>query len=269
MRVVFLSRMLLGTALIFSLAGCVAPQPEELIVPTLDPLPTESVTTRETSAPLSTPAKKAKPEKKTVAISTAATASTVPAASPARKIKPEKKAASLSAQISVTVQPAAAAPPPKLVIKPNPASKVVPAPAIAPRIQPPTIQPVPAPQSAPDVSMPPSTADETDTGSGFDNLEFVDARLKAKLNILRVGSEPSPNNLLTVFAGVKNKTSHHLDLEIQTIYKDKAGNELNHGSWIPVTLKPHEEKEYRSSALSTDASDFVVRIRNASDQGAH
>jgi len=89
----------------------------------------------------------------------------------------------------------------------------------------------------------------------------VDASLKGKLAILRVGSEPTPNNLLSVFAGLKNRTAHPLALEVQTIYRDKAGNELNAGSWIPMTLKPHEETDYRSASISTEATDFLIRIR--------
>ncbi len=98
----------------------------------------------------------------------------------------------------------------------------------------------------------------------FDNLEIVNASLKDKLSVLRIGSQRSDSNLLSVFAGVKNQTGHVLDLEMQTIYRDKDGQALTgHGSWIPITLKPHEETQYRSVAISEDATDFVVRIRHA------
>jgi hypothetical protein len=102
-----------------------------------------------------------------------------------------------------------------------------------------------------------------DPGSGFDNIEVVGDALKTKLAILRVGSQPTANNLLSVFAGLKNKTSRTLALEVQTIYKDKTGASLNDGSWIPVTLKPHEETDYHSASISPDAVDFLVRVRRA------
>ena len=104
-----------------------------------------------------------------------------------------------------------------------------------------------------------------DAGSSFDNLDMTDASLKGTLGILRVGSEPTPNNLLSVFVGLKNKTAHILKIEVQTIYKDKSGNELNAGSWIPMTLKPHEETEYRSASISELATDFLVRVRRAQE----
>jgi hypothetical protein len=34
-----------------------------------------------------------------------------------------------------------------------------------------------------------------------------------------------------------------------------------------MTLKPHEEAEYHSSSISTEAEDFLVRIRRASTTG--
>jgi hypothetical protein len=103
----------------------------------------------------------------------------------------------------------------------------------------------------------------TDADSSFDNLDIVDSSLNGKVAILRVGSEVEENNLLSVFAGLKNKTAHRLNLEVQTIYKDKDDNALNAGSWIAFTLKPHEEKEYHSASISELAVDFLVRVRRA------
>jgi hypothetical protein len=124
-------------------------------------------------------------------------------------------------------------------------------------------QPSPMPMQAAHLAGSENAEDETDASSSFDNLEIVDAGLNGKLAILRVGSDPSANNLLSVFAGLKNKTPNRLALEVETIYKDKDGNALNAGSWIPMTLKPHQEKEYRSASISELAVDFLIRVRRA------
>jgi hypothetical protein len=108
--------------------------------------------------------------------------------------------------------------------------------------------------------------DETaNTRSNFDNVEILSPNLQAKLAILRVGSDRTSTNLLSIFVGLKNQASHRLEIQIQTIYKDKLGSQLNdgHASWIPMTLKPHEELEYRSASISENAVDFFVRIRNS------
>jgi len=99
--------------------------------------------------------------------------------------------------------------------------------------------------------------------SSFDNLDLIDPSLIGKVGVLRVGSELGENKLLSVFAGLKNKTGHRIELEVQTIYKDEFNNALNSGSWIPFTLLAHEEKEYHSASISTQAVDFLIRVRRA------
>jgi len=144
----------------------------------------------------------------------------------------------------------------------GPSPQPEPAPALAP-----VPAPVPPPvQKAPPVSEAPPAAD-SDSGSTFDNLEIVDSSLKGKLGISRVGSQVADNKTLTVFAGFKNKTSHKLSLEVMTIYKDGSGIALNAASWIPVTLKANEEREYRSSSITEQAVDFMIRIRRAQSPG--
>ena len=107
----------------------------------------------------------------------------------------------------------------------------------------------------------PSANPPSDLDSSFDNLDVIDPSLKGQLAVLRVGSEVGENKLLSIFAGLKNKTVHQLNLEMETIYKDKDDNPLNAGSWIPFTLGPREEKEYHSTAITVDAVDFLVRGR--------
>jgi hypothetical protein len=113
-----------------------------------------------------------------------------------------------------------------------------------------------------------ATPDAVETGgdagggdSTFDNIEIVDASLVGRIGITRVGSQPGENGLLAVFAGFKNKTEHPLYVEVETVYKDNAGKPLNSASWIPMPLKPHEERSYRSSAITDQATDYLIRIR--------
>jgi hypothetical protein len=108
----------------------------------------------------------------------------------------------------------------------------------------------------------------TDPSLSFDNLEILTTGLTSQLAVLRVGSNVTDAHLLSVFAGVKNKTPHPLEIEMQTVYIDASGNPLSEGkgSWVPIHLKPHEETQYRSVAISEAAADFTVRIRHAPDR---
>ena len=116
----------------------------------------------------------------------------------------------------------------------------------------------------------PALADEemtagapADNESGFDNVDLLDGSLTGKLGVMRVGSDRSDENLLSILAALKNLTGHPLKLEAQTLYKDANGNWMNGGyaGWIPLELKPHGQLNYRSESLSVDAQNFLVRIR--------
>lgn len=139
----------------------------------------------------------------------------------------------------------------------------VPAPTPTAPVAPVKPAPKPKPTTAPTTTAPETSTTAPDAGSSFDNLELVDESLNGKLAILRVGSQPTDTNLLGVFAGLKNKTARRLNLEVQTIYKDKSDTPLNKGSWISLTLQPHEETEYHSASISDQAVDFLIRIRRA------
>jgi hypothetical protein len=112
-------------------------------------------------------------------------------------------------------------------------------------------------------SNPSNRGAAADKDSDFNNVEIVDPALESRIELVRIGSNRGSNNLLGVFAGLKNKTAHRLELEIETIYQDKSGNEMNTGTWIHLTLQPRQQQVYRSSAISEAAVDFLVRIRRA------
>jgi len=107
---------------------------------------------------------------------------------------------------------------------------------------------------------------ETDSRDYRNNLDFVDEVLKRKLDLVSVDAQRGKNDLLVVTLGLNNRTSRKVELEVETVYKDKSGNELNTGSWIPFTLQPHGDLNYRSSAISEAAVDFLIRIRRARGQ---
>jgi hypothetical protein len=109
----------------------------------------------------------------------------------------------------------------------------------------------------------PAAPADADSEAGFDNVDVLDASLNGKVSVVRVGSQHTNTGLLSIFASLKNLTGHAITIQAQTLYKDGDGNWLDGGKagWVSITLKPHEELEYRSASLSDDAQDFLVRIR--------
>jgi hypothetical protein len=132
--------------------------------------------------------------------------------------------------------------------------------------------PLPPPTPVPPAPAPAPAVDNSDTVSAprnFDDVEFVDDSLQGKLTVTRTGSSRTSNDLMSVFAGLRNRTAHKLEIEVETVYKDAQGNPLGEGSsWVPITLKPHQRTDYRSASLSSDAQDYLIRIRRAQPEPA-
>ena len=100
--------------------------------------------------------------------------------------------------------------------------------------------------------------------AGGGNLEVLSPSLNNRLAVNHVKSHRTDSNLLAVSAALKNSSSHDLPLQVETVYRDKHGLMINsHASWVPLTLKPGEETEYRSVSITDDANDYLVRIRRA------
>jgi len=104
---------------------------------------------------------------------------------------------------------------------------------------------------------------ETNDRDYLNDLDIVDDALKPKLDLVRIGAQRGTNNLLVVFLGLSNKTARKIDVEVETVYKDKSGNALNTGSWIHFTVQAHGQLDYRSTAISEAAVDFLIRVRRA------
>ena len=126
-----------------------------------------------------------------------------------------------------------------------------------------TQAPPPSPIPPPSSETMSSSSDTVAAPKNFDDVEMVDDSLQGKLSVTRTGSSRTTNDLLSVFAGLRNKTSHVLKIEAQTVYKDAQGTPLPGGSssWVPITLKSHGRTDYRSASLSADAQDYLIRIR--------
>lgn len=101
-----------------------------------------------------------------------------------------------------------------------------------------------------------------DSATKPDAQYVTSSALKGRLAVLRIRSNRNDSNLLTVSAGLKNRSSHSLPLQVATVFKDKDGQPLSDSqNWEEITLKPHEVTQYHSVATTEDASDYLVRVR--------
>jgi hypothetical protein len=95
------------------------------------------------------------------------------------------------------------------------------------------------------------------------HIDLVDPALDRRLEVVNIDATRGGNNLLAITATLRNKTGARLSIAVETIYRDKQGSDLNAGTWLHLTLGPHEVHKYRSSAIAEAAVDFLIRVRPA------
>lgn len=100
------------------------------------------------------------------------------------------------------------------------------------------------------------------------NIVTVDNNLAgvicSKIQIARQRTEWTDDGRLQIFVEIENRTTHELDLEIQTAFKDSNDNFLlDAAPWTVVVLHRNQTHVYTATALSKDAAKAHVRLRNA------
>jgi len=113
---------------------------------------------------------------------------------------------------------------------------------------------MPVPAAAPTVS--------SATPGSTHRVEVVSSSLHGKLTVSRINSSRA-TGLLAVSAEMRNRTSHRLEIQVQTVFKDQTGLALTNqeGSWETVTMKAHQETPYQATASSAQAAEFLIRLR--------
>jgi uncharacterized protein YcfL len=75
------------------------------------------------------------------------------------------------------------------------------------------------------------------------------------------------NNRLSVQVPLRNRTNDQkLQLQVQTLYFNPAGMVLysqlgSESAWQTITLSPNQTSYYTSTALTSEAENFTVRVR--------
>ena len=69
-------------------------------------------------------------------------------------------------------------------------------------------------------------------------------------------------NLLEVQARLRNRTEKPLQVEVQTVFKDKQGFSVNViTTWHRLIFEPNETKTYVVNSLNAKARRFTIRVR--------
>ncbi len=96
-----------------------------------------------------------------------------------------------------------------------------------------------------------------------ERIVLLDYNSRWRLRIVRHAVERDNNNLLTVKLGIENSKNKDDIVDIQTIFKDKDGFELEQTNWEPVLLHRRKVTDYTVTSLSAQAADYTVLVRKS------
>lgn len=98
---------------------------------------------------------------------------------------------------------------------------------------------------------------------------FADKDLRRTLDAGQPKVTHAANKSLLIQVAFRNRTNdENLHLQVQTVFKDDQGRALytqagSEPAWQPMVLTPGQVAYYTQSALTTEATKFVVRVRYA------
>ncbi len=90
-----------------------------------------------------------------------------------------------------------------------------------------------------------------------------DAALKRKARLVQLKVERTEADLLRVRLGILNHDDDSLWIDIQVLFYDADGFELEKTNWQPLLLQTDQVTYFDTVSLSSQARDYNVFLRNA------
>ncbi len=90
-----------------------------------------------------------------------------------------------------------------------------------------------------------------------------DAALKRKARLVQLKVERTEADLLRVRLGIPNHDDDSLWIDIQVLFYDADGFELEKTNWQPLLLQTDQVTYFDTVSLSSQARDYNVFLRNA------
>ncbi len=91
---------------------------------------------------------------------------------------------------------------------------------------------------------------------------LLDVALTRHLNVVKHKSDRLPAGQLEVKLAIENEEKKDVWADVQVIFQDEDGFELEKSSWEPVQFHGRKVTTYKRNSLSAKAADYRVLIRN-------
>jgi len=106
------------------------------------------------------------------------------------------------------------------------------------------------------VHIPRADVEDTET------FVLLTRNLKNQVTVEGQRAKWTAENLLEVQARIRNRMEEPLQVEVQTVFKDKDGFSVNDiSAWQRLIFEPNETKIYKINSINSKARRFTIRVR--------
>jgi hypothetical protein len=95
-----------------------------------------------------------------------------------------------------------------------------------------------------------------------EKVVLLDMALARYLNVVRHKGERLPGGQLEVKLEMENEEKGNVWADVQVIFRDKDGFELEKTNWEPVQFQGRTVTNFKKNSLNSKADDYRVLIRN-------
>ena len=94
-----------------------------------------------------------------------------------------------------------------------------------------------------------------------DKVVYKDFSSQINFGVVALKQSKLEGGQLKVQLRIENWTDDDIWCEVQTIFKDKSGFEIEKTNYAPVLFKRRQVNDYQTNSISPDAEDFNIIIR--------
>ena len=102
----------------------------------------------------------------------------------------------------------------------------------------------------------------TDPLQEKEKVVLLDHVLKRHLNIVKHKASRLPSGQLEVKVAIENEENNDVWVDMQVIFNDQDGFELEKTNWEPVQFSRRKVTNVRKNSLSAKAADYRILLRN-------
>ena len=92
-------------------------------------------------------------------------------------------------------------------------------------------------------------------------VALMDSRVQHSLTAPALQERKTEDGRLEVAANLRNREDRRLEVQVQCVFKDPQGFEVDSTPWQTLILTENGQETVRFTAMNNKATDYTVRIR--------